>query len=119
MKVFERVLISSNIFLRFIYGCAGSSLLWVRATLWLHCGGFLLQWFLLLWSTGARHVEFNSHGSWALQGKLSSCGAHTLLLHSMWDIPRPDIQPVSPALEGGFFITEPPGKSNIQTYCLS
>ena len=43
----------------------------------------------------------------------------TLLLHSMWDIPRPKVQPVSPALAGGFFITDPPGKSNIQTYCLS
>ena len=27
----------------------------------------------------------------------------TLLLHSMWDIPRPKVQPVSPALAGKFF----------------
>ena len=28
----------------------------------------------------------------------------------MWDIPRPGIEPVSPALAGRFFITEPPEK---------
>ena len=28
----------------------------------------------------------------------------------MWDLPRPGIDPVSPALVGGFFTTEPPGK---------
>ena len=28
----------------------------------------------------------------------------------MWDLPRPGIEPVSPALAGGFFTTEPPGK---------
>ena len=26
------------------------------------------------------------------------------------DLPDPDIEPVSPALAGGFFTTEPPGK---------
>ena len=28
----------------------------------------------------------------------------------MWDLPGPGIKPVSPALAGGFFTTEPPGK---------
>ena len=28
----------------------------------------------------------------------------------MWDLPWPRIKPVSPALAGGFFTTEPPGK---------
>ena len=32
------------------------------------------------------------------------------LLCSMWDLPRSGIEPVSPALAGGFFTTEPPGK---------
>ena len=31
--------------------------------------------------------------------------------HGMWDLPGPGIEPMSPALEGGFFTTEPPGKS--------
>ena len=29
---------------------------------------------------------------------------------SMWDLPGPGIEPVSPALAGRFFTTEPPGK---------
>ena len=28
----------------------------------------------------------------------------------MWDLPGPGIEPVSPALAGGFFTIEPPGK---------
>ena len=28
----------------------------------------------------------------------------------MWDLPRPGIEPVSPALAGGFLTTSPPGK---------
>ena len=27
-----------------------------------------------------------------------------------WDLPRSGIEPMSPALAGGFFTTEPPGK---------
>ena len=29
----------------------------------------------------------------------------------MWDLPGPGIEPVSPALAGGFLTTVPPGKS--------
>ena len=29
----------------------------------------------------------------------------------MWDLPGPGLEPVSPALEGGFLTTVPPGKS--------
>ena len=28
----------------------------------------------------------------------------------MWDLPGPGIEPMSPALAGGFFTAEPPGK---------
>ena len=31
--------------------------------------------------------------------------------HSMWDLPGPGLEPVSPALTGGFLTTAPPGKS--------
>ena len=30
----------------------------------------------------------------------------------MWDLPGPGLQPVSPALAGGFLTTAPPGKPN-------
>ena len=56
-----------------------------------------------------------SSGSRALEHRLSSCGAGTQLLHSMWDPPGigARIEPMSPALAGGFFTTEPPGKPMI------
>ena len=46
----------------------------------------------------------------ALQHRLSICGIGALLLHSMWDVARLGIKPVSPTLAGRFFTTEPPGK---------
>ena len=42
--------------------------------------------------------------------RLSSCGARAQLLRGMWDLPRPGLEPVSPALAGGFLTTAPPGK---------
>ena len=42
--------------------------------------------------------------------RLSSCGSQTQLLRGMWDLPRPGLEPVSPALAGSFSTTEPPGK---------
>ena len=44
----------------------------------------------------------SSRGSLALECKLSSCGARALLLRGMWDLPGPGLEPVSPALAGGF-----------------
>ena len=35
------------------------------------------------------------------------------LLRGTWDPPRPGLEPVSPALAGGFSTTAPPGKPNI------
>ena len=55
-------------------------------------------------------MGFSSCGSPALEHRLSSYGIRTLLLHSMWDLSGPGIEPASPALAGGFFTTEPPEK---------
>ena len=41
---------------------------------------------------------------------LSNCGSRAQLLHGMWDLPRPGLEPVSPALAGRFSTTAPPGK---------
>ena len=65
--------------------------------------GFSLRWFLLLRSTGSRHVGFSSCGTQALERRLSSCGTRAYLLRSTWDLPGPRLEPVSPALAGGFF----------------
>ena len=46
--------------------------------------------------------------------RLSNCGSRAQLLRSMWDLPRPGLEPVPPALAGGFSTTAPPGEpSNI------
>ena len=95
----------------------------------LQCAGFSLQWLsccgagaLGVWasvvvarglsSCGTRALEcrLSSCGSWAVEHRLSSCGARAQLLRSMWDLPRPGLEPVSPALAGRFLTTAPPGK---------
>ena len=43
--------------------------------------------------------------------RLSSCGSRAQSLHSMWDLPRPGVEPVSPALASRLSTTAPPGKS--------
>ena len=42
--------------------------------------------------------------------RLSNCGSRAQLLRSMWDLPRPGLEPVSPALADRFSTTAPPGK---------
>ena len=75
------------------------------SSLW--CTGFSLRWLLSLRSTGSRHVGF------------SSCGARALLLRGLWDIPRPGLEPMSPALAGGFLTTVPPGKPHLDCFKLT
>ena len=40
------------------------------------------------------------------------------LSHGMQDLPRPGIEPVSPALAGGFLTTGPPGKPQVLGFIL-
>ena len=69
------------------------------ATLQLWCADVSLHWWLLLlWSMG-----FGAH-------ELSSCGTWAQLLCGMWNLPRPWIEPVFPASQGGLLMTGPPGK---------
>ena len=52
---------------------------------------------------------------------LSSTGSVVVvqaLPHSMWDLPGSGIQPMSPALAGGFFTTESPGKPCVLVFVL-
>ena len=42
--------------------------------------------------------------------RLSNCGSQAQLHRGMWDLPRPGLEPVSPALTGRFSTTAPPGK---------
>ena len=52
----------------------------------LRCEGFPLWWLLLLQSRAS-----GAHGPY-------SCGARAQVLCSIWDLPRPGMEPVSPAL---------------------
>ena len=48
--------------------------------------------------------------------RLSNCGSRAQLLRGMWDLPRPRLEPVSPALAGRFSTTAPPGKPHLTSY---
>ena len=81
----------------FIFGCAESSLL---CELLSSCGNWGL------FSSCGAHASYCcgfSSGEWALGHRLSSKGSWDSLLCSIWDLPRPAIKPLTPALAGGFF----------------
>ena len=78
----------------------------ILAVLGLHCcmgflqlrwADFSLQW-LLVEEHGCRARGFSSWDSRALEHSLSSCGSWAWLLRGMWDLPRPGIEHMSPAL---------------------
>ena len=52
--------------------------------------------------------------------RLSSCGSRAQLLRGTRDLPRPGLEPVSPALAGRFSTIAPPGKPAISVFlkCL-
>ena len=45
--------------------------------------------------------------------RLSNCGSQAQLLCGIWDLPRPGLKAVSPALAGRFSTTAPPGKPSV------
>ena len=65
-----------------------------------HCDGFSC--------CGAQALDVQA--SVVVARGLSSCGSWAYLLRGMWNLPRPGLEPVSPALVGGFLTTVPPGK---------
>ena len=48
--------------------------------------------------------------------RLSNCGSRAQLLCSMWDLPGPGLEPVSPASAGRFSTTAPPGKPSLSVF---
>ena len=83
-----------------------------------HCGGFSCCGARALgaWASVVVACGLSSCGSQAVERRLSSCGAWAYLLHGMWDLPGPGLEPMSPALAGGFLTTEPPGKPLISIF---
>ena len=51
--------------------------------------------------------------------RLSSCGSQAHLLRGMWDLPRPGLEPVSPALAGRLSTTAPPGKPLVGRFLIT
>ena len=49
-------------------------------------------------------------GAQVPDAQASNCGSRAQPLRGMWDLPRPGLEPVSPALAGRFSTTVPPGK---------
>ena len=96
------VIITQQLFNMALFGCAGSSC---------HAGFPLV---MLGRSCGARAslllYGLQPSGSWALQHGLKSCGAQAEPPRGTRDRLGPGVTPVSLALAGRFFITEPPGK---------
>ena len=105
-------------YLFYFWLCQVLAAAWAFLQLWgagtplqLWCPGLSAWWLLLLQSPGSGVLAavrgLSSLGPSALE---HSCGAQAQWLCSSWDLPRPGIKPVSPALAGRFFATEPPGK---------
>ena len=67
------------------------------------CAGLSLSWPLL--------VEHRLQTR-----RLRNCGSRAQLLRGTWDLPRPGLEPVSPALAGRLSTTVPPGKPSKALY---
>ena len=83
-----------------------------------HCSGFSCcgTRALGMWASVAVALRLSSCGLWAPVHRLSSYYAWAQLFHGMWDFPGPGMEPMSPALTGGFLTTAPPGKSPDEFY---
>ena len=97
----------------FIFGCVGSS---VRARAFSSCGKrgplfIAVRGPLFIAVRGPFSIAAPPVAGHRLQTRrLSNCGSGAQLLRDMWDLPRPGLEPVSPALAGRFSTTAPPGK---------
>ena len=70
------------------------------------------------WASVVVAQKLISCGSWALErAGFSSCGAWAQLLCGTWNL-LSGMEPVSPALAGGFLHTMPAGRSRSHDFCL-
>ena len=105
----------------FIFGCVGSS---VRARAFSSCGKLgplfiAVRGPLFIAVRGPFSIVAPPVTGHRLQTRrLSSCSSRAQPLRGTRDLPRPGLEPVSPALAGRLPTTAPPGKPNIQL-CIS
>ena len=89
----------------FIFGCVGSSF---HARAFSSCGK---QGPLFIAVCRPLTIAASLVAEHRLQtSRLNSCGSRAQSLRGMWDLPRPGLEPVSPALAGRSSTTAPPGK---------
>ena len=121
----------------FFFFFKGIYFLWLLWVFIVACGLFLVAasrgysslWSMgfLLWSSGSTCSGFSSC---CVLCRLSSCGSEALepwfssgtqawLLLGRWYFPRPEMEPVSPALTGKLSTTGPPRKSWFHTFTCS
>ena len=62
-----------------------------------------------MWPSVVVAHRLSSCRLWALKHRLSGCGIQAQLLHGRWDLPGSRIEPVSPAMAGGFLSTDHQG----------
>ena len=97
----------------FIFGCVGSSVLARAFSSYGKRGPLLIAVHgpLFIAVRGPLTIAAPPVAGHRLQTRrLSSCGSRAQMLRGMWDLPRPGLEPVSPALAGRFSTTAPPGK---------
>ena len=86
--------------------------LWCWRRLLMGCAGFPSWWRVLLWSVASGRAGFSSCST-----RTSSCTTRAWLLCGLGSLSGPGIEPMSPALVGGFLSTVPPGQSlQLQTF---
>ena len=103
-----------------------------KLILFFKCVGLFIYLFLVVLGLRFCARAFSSCGKWgplfiAVRGpltiaasllaehrlqtrRLNNCGSRAQLLRVMWDLPKPGLEPMSPALAGRFSTTAPPGK---------
>ena len=77
-----------------------------------HCGGFSCCG---AWALGRSGFSSCSH---AREHRLDSCDTWHSCSEACGSLPRSGIEPVSPALAGGFLSTEPSWKTRYRNFCL-
>ena len=63
-----------------------------------------------MWASVVVACGLNSCSYWALEHKFNSCGHGLSCSAAYGNLPGPGIEPMFPAMAGGFFTTEPPGR---------
>ena len=100
----------------FIFGCVGSS---VRARAFSSCGKrgplfIAVRGPLFIAVRGPLSIAAPPAAGHRLQTRrLSNRGSRAQPLRGMWDLPRPGLEPASPALAGRLSTTAPPGKPHL------